>query len=78
MKVEPGSKKNRSPGPQSFNPMPGVSYFISKMFKSTELLQDNMKKLENKLTSLVFRLYFATVSLIAGCYGGGRTNTDGR
>ena len=25
VKVEPGSKKNRSPGPQSFNPMPGVS-----------------------------------------------------
>ena len=24
VKVEPGSKKNRSPGPQSFNPMPGV------------------------------------------------------
>ena len=29
VKVEPGSKKNRSPGPQSFNPMPGVSYFIT-------------------------------------------------
>ena len=52
VKVEPGSKKNRSPGPQSFNPMPGVSYFIFKMFKSTKLLEDNMKKAsENNLPS---------------------------
>ena len=29
------------------------------------------------MTFLVFRLHFAMVTFIAGCYGGGRTNADG-
>ena len=59
VKVEPGSKKNRSPGPQSFNPMPGVSdlFFFSFFFGFDIVCQFSRDENRRPLKDVVVMVY---------------------